>query len=173
MFKQTVGGQHYSRVQLTAAAQVWDSGAVASNRTLNVPYSGSALVSDSDYYWTVAWTNQAGTTSAPAKATFSTALLLRGGSSGGSADWHGAEWISSRGNGSLNTYRTEFNVAGTPARARLYISGLGYAKTWLNGNLTDTHELGQMRHTPCALDGQMVWYGMVCGGWTRPRRNVC
>ena len=82
------------------------------------------LVSDTDYTWTVSWTDDEGAVSPAAEGSFSTALLkTKQGSSGGTLDWRGAEWISSPGNGSLNTYRTEFNVAGTPARARLYISG--------------------------------------------------
>ena len=64
-------------------------------------------------------------------------------SSADSLDWHGAQWLASPENGSLNTFRSEFIVADVPVRARLYISGLGFAKTWLNGNLVDDHELGQ------------------------------
>ena len=39
------------------AVQVWDSGMVRSNRTLNVEYAGSQLRSDTDYVWTIAWTD--------------------------------------------------------------------------------------------------------------------
>jgi alpha-L-rhamnosidase len=117
-------------------AVVWDSGVVPSNRSVNVPYGGPALPSDADFSWTVAWTDALGATSAPARGTFSTALLA------GAADWLGAAWVSSPGGGALNTYRAEFVLPAAPVRARLYVSGLGYAKTWLNGALTDDHELG-------------------------------
>lgn len=43
---------------------------------------------------------------------------------------------------SRNVYRVEFNLPAQVLRARLFITGLGYAKTWLNGALTDDHELG-------------------------------
>jgi alpha-L-rhamnosidase len=83
----------------------------------------------------VAWTDGAGATAPAASARFSTGLLSP-------AAWQGAAYLSSAGNGSLNTYRAEFTLAALPARARLYVIGLGYAKTWLNGALTDDHELG-------------------------------
>ena len=114
---------------------VWDSGVVASNRSLNVAYAGAPLPSDADFAWSVAWTDALGATSPPARSTFSTAL--RSGS-----DWLGAAWLSSPAGGSLNTYRAEFSLPSPPTRARLYVSGLGYAKTWLNGALTDDHEMG-------------------------------
>ena len=116
-------------------ATVWDSGKVASNTSLNIAYGGPPLAADADYTWTITWWDAAGAPSAPASAPFSTALLAP-------ADWHGAEWVSSTGNGSLNTYRAEFALPAAPARARLYLHGLGYAKGWLNGAPVDDHELG-------------------------------
>ena len=116
---------------------VWDSGVVASNRSLPVAYAGAApLASDADFSWSVSWTDALGATSPPARGTFSTALL-RGGD-----DWLGAAWLSSPAGGSMNTYRAEFSLPSPPTRARLYVSGLGYAKTWINGALTDDHEMG-------------------------------
>lgn len=126
----------YRLVVTTAAgAAVWDSGVVQSNNTLNIGYAGPALASDADFKWTVTWTDASGAAAPPATSTFSTALYTP-------ADWHGAEFVSSAVNGSLNTYRTQLSLAAAPARARLYVHGLGYAKTWLNGAPTDDHELG-------------------------------
>lgn len=122
-------------VKTTSGAAVWDTGVVSSNNTLNIGYSGPALTSDTDYTWTVTWSDATGTAAAPATSTFSTALYTP-------ADWHGAEFISSMNNGSLNTYRAEFTLAAAPVRARLFIHGLGYAKTWINNAITDDHELG-------------------------------
>ena len=117
------------------AAPVWDSGVVASNSSLNIGYKGPALAANADYTWTVTWADAAGATSAPASSTFSTGLLA-------AADWGAAEWVSGSG-GTLNTFRAELALASPVTRARLFITGLGYAKTWLNGALTDDHELGQ------------------------------
>ena len=114
---------------------VWDSGTVLSNRSVNIPYSGVALPPDSDFSWSVVCGNTHGMFTSPAQSNFSTALY-------GPNAWQGAEWISSFSSGSLNTYRSEFILDGPVTRARLYVTGLGYAKTWLNGALSDDHELG-------------------------------
>ena len=115
-------------------AVAWDSGTVASNTSLNIGYKGTPLASDTDYVWSVVWADSAGALSAPATSSFSTGLYL-------ASDWRGAEWVSSPA-GKLNTFRTQITVASAVTRARMYITGLGYAKTWLNGHLTDDHELG-------------------------------
>ena len=152
---------HTGRAQFQAAYRLlvasepsgtllWDSGVVPSNRSVNVAYGGPALPSDADFSWRVQWTDALGATSAPARGTFSTALL------GDASDWLGAAWLSSPGGGSLNTFRAEFALPAAPVRARLYVSGLGYAKTWLNGALTDNHELG-----PATVFHRRVLYDCV------------
>lgn len=116
------------------------AGKIASNRTLNIVYGGTGLTSDTDYSWTVTWWDSTGAMSTPASATFSVALLNP------TTDFAGAIWLSSNGpngTGSLNTYRSApITLPATPVRARLYVAGMGYAKTWINGQLTDDHELG-------------------------------
>ena len=121
---------------------VWDSGAVASNAT-HVLYPGAGagarvLPSDTDFSWSVVWADATGSPSRAATSTFSTALL------GGVPDWHGAEWLSSSGNGSLNLYRAVLPELGAepPRRARLYIASPGYYHATLNGVETDSHLLG-------------------------------
>ena len=118
-----------------AGTTMWDSGVVAATSSLNVGYAGAALPSNADFMWSVVWTDNAGALSAPATSTFSTGLLS-------ASDWAGAEWVGSTG-GTLNTFRAEMTLASPVTRARMFITGLGYAKTWLNGELTDDHELGQ------------------------------
>ena len=124
-----------------AATPVWDSGLVRSNRTAAL-YAvdggpGQPLESDADYAWAVQWWDADGAPSDPARSTFSTALLH------GEQDWHGAQWVSSVGNGSLNTYRALLPaLPSAPSRARLYIAAAGYYKSRLNGRETDGHMLG-------------------------------
>eukprot|EP01079_Euglenida_sp_SAG-EU17-18_P004989 gene4989-5108_t len=67
----------------------WDSGVVATDRSVAVPYGGPApLRSDADYLWTVSWSDELGSWSgASAPAGFSTGLLA-----GGNADWNGTRW---------------------------------------------------------------------------------
>ena len=118
--------------QAGGGSTVWDSGVVASNATTNVPYAGAALASDADYSWSVVWTDELGADSAPASAAFSTALFAP-------SDWRGAHWVGG------NFIRAEFNVTGGGARvkrARLFISVPGFYKAYINGALTDDHELG-------------------------------
>ena len=117
---------------------VWDSGVVASNKThVLYPASADALPGDTDFSWSVIWSDVAGAPSKPANSTFSTALL-------GPHEWRGAEWISSRGNGSLNLHRAVLPELGEepPLRARLYIGSPGFYKSTINGVQTDEHLLG-------------------------------
>ena len=120
-------------VATASGQQVWDSGKVASSNSLNIEYAGSPLLSDTDYVWTAAWWDQAGAPSAPAASTFSTALLE------GVAGW-GAAWVAPAPGG--NMLRAEFTVAAAPVRARLYVSGLGYYRSFINGAPTDAHVMG-------------------------------
>jgi len=91
----------------------------------------TSLKSDTDYTYTVTWTDQKGITSPPATSIFSTGLLE-------ASDWQGAEFVSA----TPSMLRSEFTVTGSPTRARLYILGLGYYKSYLNGEETDNHVLG-------------------------------
>ncbi len=71
-----------------AAADVWDSGPVASAASVGVAYGGPALQAAHRYYWAVQVTDsrgRAGAWSAP--AWWETGLLS-------TADWQGAQWIS-------------------------------------------------------------------------------
>ena len=125
-------------VKTALGVPVWDSGVVVSAKSLNIGYGGPQLTSNTDYQWSVTWQDANGILSTPVSSTFSTALYT-------AADWAGAQWVSTANNGSLNVYRAEFNVpttAAPPIRARLFVHGLGYAKTWINGVITDDHELG-------------------------------
>eukprot|EP00759_Apiculatamorpha_spiralis_P035604 PhF_6_TR36292/c0_g1_i2/m.52940 len=102
-------------------AIVWDSGVVNSAETLNIPFGEggrTALLSNTDYTWTVVWTDTNKTASVPATGKFSTALLR------GAVDGQGAQWIAPSGTG--NILRTEVTLTSAPVRARLFISGLGF-----------------------------------------------
>lgn len=114
---------------------IWNSGRVSSSSSLNIPYNGSTpLASDSDYTVFVQVFDGAGNpSSGPAQTTFSTGILSP-------ADWAGAAWVApAPGNGLL--YST-ITLPAAVTRARLYISGLGYYKAWINGAPVDNHQLG-------------------------------
>ena len=124
-------------VVASGGATVWDSGVVVSNSSVNVPYAGPAPASDTDYTWTLTWTDATGASAPAASAPFSTGLLAQ-------ADWRGAAFVMGAAGADNNMLRAEFTIPGTAqvTRARLYIQGLGYYKSWLNGEPTDAHELG-------------------------------
>jgi alpha-L-rhamnosidase len=124
------------QLQVTVnGSMLWDSGKVVGGKTsTNVAYDGStALASDATYQWSVQWWDETGAAAPLASAHFSTAML------GGYADFKGAEWVAGR------MLRAEFSVVApadaTVVRARLFISGLGAYKSYLNGHVTDPHEL--------------------------------
>ena len=69
----------------TGKADIWDSGRIATSDSIDIPYSGPALKSQTRYFWLVrVWDNQGGnSTSTP--AWFETGLFSP-------SDWH-AKWI--------------------------------------------------------------------------------
>jgi alpha-L-rhamnosidase len=69
----------------TGKADIWDSGRIASSDSINIPYSGPALKSQTRYFWLVrVWDNKGGNSTSP-PAWFATGLLSP-------SDWH-AKWI--------------------------------------------------------------------------------
>ncbi len=122
---------------------VWDSGKTASQESANVKYTGPQLNYLKRYYWRVRWWDKTGKPSPFSEiAAFETGM--------GSENWK-AGWISGE---KLETYSTKidafkkdkedifyygvnlrkgFNVDKEIESARLYISGLGYYESYING----------------------------------------
>lgn len=141
---------------------LWDSGRVRSSDSLGVALGGAPLPSDADVAWSVQLWGGGGLPGAPSdNATFSAALA-------GDA-WHGAQWIA-REAGAPPTnscyfyrdnpaplLRKEFSTPAAAtgvrvAKARLHVSGLGYAEPW--------------------LDGRRVGGAVLDPGWTDVRARV-
>lgn len=118
-------------------ADVWNSGKVEADSSLNVVYKGKPLQSHQSLYWKVkVWTNHQEEISSA--ASFWTMGLLQ------PADWQ-AQWIG------LNSYnkndqpystltrlaarylRKEFNSAKKVKAATVYVSGMGLYELFLNG----------------------------------------
>ena len=149
---------HSERGQLQSAYQVliaqrqanldtedgdkWDSGKVASEKSINVPYEGGPLESGKTYYWKVRVWDKDGKVSPWSKvATFEMGLL-------NPDDWRGG-WIEGKGYGESTCsdpvhgitkipygylLRKEFSINKGMARARVYVSGLGYYELRINGD---------------------------------------
>ena len=124
-----------SAYQIAAASDgrpLWDSGRVASDRSILVPYGGPRLRSRQRVEWRVrSWdeNGEAGPWSPPAR--WEMGLLSP-------KDWRGA-WIGSplvgdRRSGPPCPYlRRAFELPEAPAKARLYITALGLYEASLNG----------------------------------------
>jgi len=107
----------------------WDSGKVASDKSVNVLYAGDPLESGKTYYWKVRIWDKNGRVSPWSKvSTFEMGLLKPN-------DWEG-KWI-----GGGNLLRKEFIVSKDIKRARAYICGLGYYELRINGEKVGDHVL--------------------------------
>lgn len=116
---------------------LWDSGRVKTNETVGICYCGQPLKSSQRAFWKVRVWDENGRGSTWSRAAWWEMGLLA------PPDWQ-AQWIN---DGKANPtrdedfykedpaplFRKEFNVSKKVARARLYISGLGYYEASING----------------------------------------
>lgn len=119
-------------------ADLWDSGKVAGNRTLNVPYAGKPLSSRKECFWKVKVWDRDGNDSGWSKPAFWTIGLLQ------TNDWQ-AQYISYRDTTPVHKdreklflpaarqYRKEFDSGKAVKRATLYATALGIYEAHLNG----------------------------------------
>lgn len=121
----------------SAAADLWDSGRIRSNETLNVTYTGGSVASGERIWWTVRVWDHAGGVSDFALATWWERALL-------ADDWIPARWIApdyamwSTGHGGqypAPLLRRTFLLPTAPVRARAYVCGLGYHEFHINGTV--------------------------------------
>ena len=110
---------------------LWNTGKVLSDQSVNIFYKGAVLPSRQICYWKVkVWNNKGEETTFSTPARWEMALL-------NPADWKG-KWISQID--TLATarpaplFRKMFSIPGKKiVKARAYISGLGYYELFLNG----------------------------------------
>jgi len=116
---------------------VWNSGKMESDSSLDVIYKGKPLISFQPYYWKVkVWTNQNEEVSSE-HSYWSTGML-------DTSDWQ-AKWIGLNGFNkndqpdstftrlSARYLRKEFSTGKKIDRATVYISGMGLYELYLNG----------------------------------------
>jgi alpha-L-rhamnosidase len=117
------------RKLLSNNGDIWDSGKVISEKSVNVEYAGKPLASAKTYYWKVRWWDNDSLKSPFSQmAVFETGLLKKN-------DWK-ARWI---GKGDL--LRSQFTILHPVKRARAYICGLGYYELRINGQKVGDHQL--------------------------------
>lgn len=148
-----------TKADLEKGRLVWDSGKVASDQSIHVPYAGQRLESRGRYFWKVrVWTNQQDAPLQSPVAGWAMGLLEK-------SDWT-AKWISAppvhdwksfiedrrlrwkeQGIGHAKQtapapyLRKDFELAREVVDARVYVSGLGYYELFLNGRKIGDHVL--------------------------------
>ncbi len=121
---------------------VWDSGEVKTDQTLNVSYHGAKLANLTTYYWKVRSWDQKGTPSPWSKTAQWTTSL---------EDWK-AQWIEKPvkqtfapvdpfDDDPAPLLRKSFHLTKPVAKAILSIAGLGYFEPRLNGKKVGDHHL--------------------------------
>ena len=136
------------------SGNIWDSGKIDSDRSIQVPYGGQPLGSGKKYYWKVKVWDQSGRESAWSEISSWQMGLLH------PEDWSGARWIGYEeiadsmrivpgvhGSGNklgekgmrrpvIPLFRKSFDLNRKVASATLYVSGLGQYEAYLNGEKT-------------------------------------
>jgi alpha-L-rhamnosidase len=152
-------GQKQTSFQILAASteellrrgrgDLWDTGRIRSDQSIQVPYGGKELQSRQRCFWKVRVWDKEGTACAySAPAFFEMGLLAPG-------DWHG-QWIAQTTDinaAAAPLLRRAFVLDGKIERARVYICGLGYYELHINGAKIGDHVLdpGYTRYDKRAL----------------------
>lgn len=123
-------------------ADLWDSGQVASDQSVNQVYLGKSLESGQACYWTVRVADEAGHWSDWSASSQWTMGLLH------SEDWHAA-WIGAAsairaeaeraraGNPPDPWLRKTFELPARPVQAVIYVASVGYHELYVNGHKVD------------------------------------
>ncbi|MBN1411242.1 MAG: family 78 glycoside hydrolase catalytic domain [Spirochaetales bacterium] len=122
----------------------WDSGKVAGTVQNGVKYGGSALSRRTGYWWKVSvWDRNDNASSFSASAYFETGYLSQ---SDWTAQWIGGDYTLLRDDWVLDPGRSI-------AKARLYVTSLGYSEVYINGKKagTDVCSPGYTRYERRAL----------------------
>lgn len=176
-----------------AEADVWDSGCMESDRSVQVLYGGPALVSRQRYWWHVeVWTAGGEWAAAREPEFWETGLLEK-------TDWR-ARWISASpaftepsSTPPCPLLRREFELVAPPAAARCYVCGLGFYELYVNGVkvgaqvldpaftrydkrvLYATHDIGPLLRAGRNALGVMLgngWYNCQAGdAWNFPQAS--
>ena len=113
---------------------MWDTGKVESEQSINIEYEGNTLKSGEKYYWKVCVWDENGQPSQWSKtATFQMGLLKED-------EWEG-KWVGAEEKISAPLIRKEFKLNKEIEEAYAYISGLGYYELYINGDKIGDHVL--------------------------------
>ncbi|HJQ24277.1 MAG TPA: glycoside hydrolase family 78 protein [Blastocatellia bacterium] len=166
-----------SSARLLAAnrGDLWDTGKVTSNQTIQIAYQGKPLASRQQCFWKVRiWDQTDKPTAWSQPARWMMGLMERG-------DWS-AQWIGdhlpSVENVAATMLRREFELTARPTRAIVYASALGVYELHINGQrvgdqllapeFTDYHTRTQYQAydvTPLLRTGANVIGALLGDGW--------
>ncbi len=112
---------------------VWESGTIHSDETINIAYNGRTLKSNSTYYWRLRIVTNTNEEYWSQPAFFHTALL-------DSSDWK-AGWVTSKTAivHASPLFRKEFSVEKKVKSAYAYVTACGYYELYLNGQKVGDH----------------------------------
>jgi len=149
--KKNIGGARQTAYRIMVATteqsllnekpDLWDSGKIASDQSIQVVYQGKELTSGIKVSWRVQiWDEEKNSSAWSAVGNWEMGLLSPG-------DWH-AKWIgapesltSGENKNGSPMFRKEISVTKRVKNARAYISGLGYYELYLNGKKIGDHVL--------------------------------
>lgn len=132
---------------------LWDSGVVASDRSVHVVYGGKPLASGMQCFWKVRVQEEKGATSAWSEPARWTMGLLE--MSDWAGRWIGSDQVFTRERGwppPDNTVpdpwlRKTFDLKARPERAVVYVASVGYHEVYVNGK-----RIGDAVLSPCATN---------------------
>ena len=131
-------------------ADLWDSGKIKSDQSIQIVYAGAKLSSRQRVYWQVTVWDEKGKSSTSSSAWFELGLLKR-------SDWK-AKWVGAALRGGAHTtipvpyLRKSFSLPANVQSARLYVTALGLYE--------------------CSINGQRVGDDVFAPGWTDYRKRV-
>ena len=136
----------------------WKSGKIIGNQSFGISYNGKNLKSLTRYFWKIRVWNEAGKVSDWSQSSWFETSMLE------ATDWK-ASWISDHKSLPENDedfykdipnplFRKSFEITKEIKSARLYIAGLGYSITYINGARVGDHMLDM----PWTQFGKQVTY---------------
>lgn len=115
--------------------ELWDSGQIPSESSVNIDYGGGGFNSNTTYYWRVGIRTKTGEEYWSDPASFHTALLHK-------EDWIG-KWISTKEKieGASPVFRKPFILDKRLKRAHVFVTACGFYELYLNGDKVGDHVL--------------------------------
>ncbi|SFD27354.1 family 78 glycoside hydrolase catalytic domain [Algibacter pectinivorans] len=143
---------------------LWDSGKIESNKSVNVVYNGEALKSGEQYFWKVkVWDVSGKVSNWSDIAKFSMGLIQ-------AKDWKGL-WIYKKDQNKKdhNWYRKSFKLDELPKSGFIHVASFGYHEVYVNGKKAS---VGVMNPVASALKKRLPYLTYNIKKYLRKGNNV-